>query len=1315
MEGFSSVRRFLEFYLGSPGLLVPFGGRQRELSMLDQWLDNNTQAPYLFLVAPAGCGKSALLARWVAGLLQRQDVNLLYFPISVRFSTNQAEEIFSSLASRLAFLAGEVLDLKAAGGLRYWMGLFSDYLQKQPKDKKTLLVLDGLDESAGWPWREVFLPLAPERSRLRVVLAARTRVGEQYDHTWERELGLEFAPLGLTKRVSLEVLSLDGLRDVLVQMREPLNSLAQKEEIVQELYRLTENGDPLLVRLFVDALWPEREGSTALTVEDLKKLQPGLVGYFRRWWEDQEKLWQQSGSAEAIPGNQILALLRLFALARGPLRTKDLGSLNNKLQIFPNVKNFKKVLSRLISGEENNGFTLAHSRLSIFFLEEWKQKWKEEHWDSDEGWYEEIKSLEQGFLEWGKETLQNLVQGTLVPDNVPPYLVRYYRVHLEAAIASLTERSALACPAWFRAWEVLGGGFSGFLNDLGAIHEAIQDANTKAVESGKEAPYIGEEIRGVLCAASLRSLVGELPGSLLIALVEKKIWTLTQAWATARQQPIITLVNTVDYFVLHSSPEEKDHIVREAFELIRNTQDEHLRARALRTLAPLLSRELLQEVMSLVRKFRHENSRVFAWEVLLIYFSPEERSKIVREVLDSVQGIQEEHLRAGTLRRILPHTPPEFLSEALGLARQIQRESDRVLVLGALMPQIPEKDRAGIIDEAFAELQQIRNIDAYSEAICAIALYLPAGLVPQALSSVQQFQDEPPDTNASKPKTPDNEQSSVFIQRLTLVMDSQPEQARVSALVALLPRLSPEKQPEIIREAFSLVQQAREEHIRMNAFGDIAPYLLPELLPDALIFSQQFKNIEYRVSVLGALIPRLPTEKHAKIIHEAFLLVKQIRDQHNRSQALDKIAQYLPPELLLEALVTVRQFQDGKARVYLLEKFIPYLSTEERSSLFNEVLALARDTKDELRGTVVATFAQHFSPEFLPEAIVLAKQLRDKYPLWQLLPYLSEPKRNEVVRDIFSLLSGEQDGKHIENTLRGIARYPLPELLSESVSLARQFPDSSRALILGGIVSHLPVEQRPEIIQEIFGAVQKIQDESVRASTRETLVIYLTPKFLREVLTLIPQIKDEYRRMSRLVEIAPYIPRELLPEALPLIEQIPDRSSRALALAKIGRHLSTSEYDGRIREAINSVLVDPDELYRTSAIGGLASYFAPELLPQALKSVRQTQDVFRAGALSGIALQAKKCNEGLLLEMVPDWLALPEKNWSHFPGEAFRDLPRSVLYAFLIQILSLQSSSTREVVYSILRQFVPLLVPLGGALTPGKVLQAIIDTSDGWS
>jgi hypothetical protein len=131
------IKNFLTEYLGTPEYPVPFGGREADLTILNQWLDNPSASPYLLLAAPAGRGKSALLTRWGAQLLARDDVAVVFFPVSVRFRTNLSSVVFVALATRLAALHGEKKGADPNTPAEVWRGVITEYLVRPLPDGKT--------------------------------------------------------------------------------------------------------------------------------------------------------------------------------------------------------------------------------------------------------------------------------------------------------------------------------------------------------------------------------------------------------------------------------------------------------------------------------------------------------------------------------------------------------------------------------------------------------------------------------------------------------------------------------------------------------------------------------------------------------------------------------------------------------------------------------------------------------------------------------------------------------------------------------------------------------------------------------------------------------------------------------------------------------------------------------------------------------------------------------------------------------------------------------------------------------------------------
>ena len=89
---------------------MPFGGRDKDIALLDAWLNDETAPPRYLLTAPAGRGKSALLVHWLQ-LLQAQgrvgreapaSWHLVFIPISIRFETHRPDIFYEVRIPRIS-------------------------------------------------------------------------------------------------------------------------------------------------------------------------------------------------------------------------------------------------------------------------------------------------------------------------------------------------------------------------------------------------------------------------------------------------------------------------------------------------------------------------------------------------------------------------------------------------------------------------------------------------------------------------------------------------------------------------------------------------------------------------------------------------------------------------------------------------------------------------------------------------------------------------------------------------------------------------------------------------------------------------------------------------------------------------------------------------------------------------------------------------------------------------------------------------------------------------------------------------------------
>ncbi|MEP7356115.1 MAG: ATP-binding protein, partial [Anaerolineales bacterium] len=662
------VQSFLEYYLGTAQRPVPFGGRAANLAALDRWLAEAGAPPYALLAAPAGRGKSGLLAHWVARLSERGGgPHLVYFPISIRFQTNTESVVFASLAARLAHLHGE--KVSPLVDAQQYRGLFADYLRRPPPNGgRVLVVMDGLDEAGGWEAGADLFPIAPP-PHLRVVAAARLMAGDLDGSAWLAQLGWEQP--GLARRMALEALDRAGVADVLDQLAAVLGEPAKNQALVDRLYTLSE-GDPLLVRLYVGALLPQGGQAAAFKPSDLDNMAPGLKAFLKQWMKEQMSLW---GPADPTESETVQGVLDACAMALGPLRRDDLLALDKAL--FSSGRAIIRALrplSRLIIGDAESGYVFSHPRLDEYFVDEMAPD-ERAAWDSK-------------FLDYGARSLKALADGSLAPAAASPYLLQHYGAHLEQTHAPSAEIYALLAKGWLRGHESVLGTPAGFLDDARRVAR-------RARADGPAA--LGQQVRAALSFASIAAIGSNIAPDLLEACARAGVISGAAALVLARQKASLRdRVRCLAALGPLLPAAQQTAVLDEAFqaaELIGGWD----RAEALLTIAKALPKP-----------------------------APARLADRLLEAARTWEGIL---MRAAPLAQIASALPDSeakpILAEALTIARAEPEASNRATQLLAVAKALPEVERLVIAREAWQAARLVDG-DAYrAELLGQAAEHLP--------------------------------------------------------------------------------------------------------------------------------------------------------------------------------------------------------------------------------------------------------------------------------------------------------------------------------------------------------------------------------------------------------------------------------------------------------------------------------------------------------------------------------------------------------------------------------------------------------------
>ncbi|KQP22745.1 hypothetical protein [Pseudorhodoferax sp. Leaf267] len=510
-------------YLGAPDAPVPFGGRAREMEALNAWLEGRPEAgappllagramsSHLLVHAPAGRGKTALLIRWMAQL--GRDWACIFVPVSIRAGTNEELTFYEALAAELAAHLGELLPPASGSPVLHYRSQVARCLARiGAGTRPCLVVVDGLDEARGWQIHPSVLAQA-DSPVLRIMVAARELAGDRGAGKWLGRLG--WAPphaQACTLRVG--PLTRDGVADLLESMQLQIGPLSRDGDVVQELYRLSDGGDPLVLQFYAQDLQARGADAARLRPDQLRQLQPGFSAYIAQWMDDQSREWAAQG--RPLDEGLLDAILAVLSCAHGPLQLADLEGIVQRTLPGRQPLFFKPAtvepLQRFILGDaQGAGYVLAHPKLATVLQQEVL---------AGGGL---VRAARAAFAGWIRETVHSLNDGRLAPHEAPSYVLLFCVQHLAegGATTPLDDWAALLDPGWRAAWERHEGDYRGYARDLESVAQALRaaaDDNPAVLRHARHG--LGGQVRCALLLSSIRSTGLDATGEVLAAFLQ---------------------------------------------------------------------------------------------------------------------------------------------------------------------------------------------------------------------------------------------------------------------------------------------------------------------------------------------------------------------------------------------------------------------------------------------------------------------------------------------------------------------------------------------------------------------------------------------------------------------------------------------------------------------------------------------------------------------------------------------------------------------------------------------------------------------------
>lgn len=343
----------------------------------------------------------------------------------------------------------------------------------------------------------------------------------------------------------------------------------------------------------------------------------------------------------------------------------------------------------------------------------------------------------------------------------------------------LAEESENGGNGWYEACDRLKL-TANFVTDLARAWQTAEDRRQVEVNLSRA---VGLQCRYALMTASLNSLATKLPLGLLIALLQKKVWTPEQALVYALQNSSLT----------------------DKIDSLKKLAD---------YLPPNLKKQALEKALDAVKQIYYDDSRAEA----LIALADKLPSELAPDLLDAVKQIQNDRYRAEALEALGDKLPSEFLPDLLNAAKQTQDEYYRAKALIALADKLPSE----LLPDALDAAKQIQDQTRCAHTLAALGDKLPSELLPEALAAAKQIQDEP--SRATVLNVLASRLPELLPEALADAKQIQHQMCRALALSALADKLP----PELLTEAFAAVKQIQHELNRaeaLSAFADKLPQM----------------------------------------------------------------------------------------------------------------------------------------------------------------------------------------------------------------------------------------------------------------------------------------------------------------------------------------------------------------------------------------------------------------------------------------------------------------------------------------------------------
>ncbi|MGQ9887260.1 MAG: hypothetical protein ACUVSX_02105 [Aggregatilineales bacterium] len=348
-----------------------------------------------------------------------------------------------------------------------------------------------------------------------------------------------------------------------------------------------------------------------------------------------------------------------------------------------------------------------------------------------------------------------------------------------------------------------------------------------------------------------------------------------------------------------TNAEQFPHLLERALRIAIGLKRPHLRARALVALAPHLTPDLQVEAVAVVNGLANERERA----ALLADLAPTLMPDMVMVSLAAIYNLETQDVRAHALSVFAQYVPEsardQTLLDALAAANNLSRPYERVVALMRLMDALPASLREQTCANALESARLTKNESACARALGLIGLHLSPALAPRALEIARALVNPAQRLvalNSLLPFLAGADRASVTEELLEVVQEMPFEYHRARALAEIVPLLP----DDLIPQALRVANDIEDPFDRVSALVAFIPRLTPEqsrrTLADCWRLVRAIDNGYDAACALAAIAPLLPPAAGPDLARSACMIIGAIMDEYDQASAIALLAPLLTLE-----------------------------------------------------------------------------------------------------------------------------------------------------------------------------------------------------------------------------------------------------------------------------------------------------------------------------------------------------------------------------------------------------------------------------------